>query len=236
MRVMARGGTADSRASRPRQDVPSSKRLPISLTVIVADGGSTGSRRETVTRRSHGTPHLRGRHGSHRRTFPELRSLARNNPLSLPYPTAPRRDVLGRSSVAYSPGLWLVRWSAPGTISRWFCSARGASARPRSPFDTSRTSSTTSISPRYRWLPSPPVSLCVRLRCTMDLSSFCFTRITAFARIKLYFFRELYFNREFEHVRFERETSFCDISPPATHDSFKSGLCDYVERKSYVLD
>lgn len=162
MRVMARDGTADSRASRPRQDVPaSSKRLAISLTAIVADGGSTGARRETATRRNPGTPHLRGRHGSHRRIFPELRSLARINPLSLPYPTAPRRDVLGRSSVAYSPGLWLVRWSAPATISRWFCSARDASARPRSPFDTSRTSSTTSISPRYRWLPPPSMSLCV---------------------------------------------------------------------------
>lgn len=152
MRVMARGRTADSRASRPRQDVPSLKRTPIPLlTAIAAEyGGPTSVRRETAATRS----------SPDRETFPcELRSIVRINPLPLASRRRRRRrDVLGRSSVVYNPELWLVRWSAPGTTSRWSCSARDASARPRSPSDTSRTSSTTSISPRYRWSPPPPPS------------------------------------------------------------------------------
>lgn len=166
--VMARGGTADPgrletatgrrTVAEAAADIPrgSRRRRRVASTRWGAkrDGDETESR--GTSRTSVAAARVAG-------SSPDLRPLARVNPLSHPLPPLPLpracRDVLGRrSSVAYSPGLWPVRWSAPATISRWSSSARDASARPRSPFVTSRTSSTTSTSPRYRWL-SPTLPL-----------------------------------------------------------------------------
>lgn len=168
--VMARGGTADPR----RLETAAGRRTVAEAAADIPCGSRRrrraasnrwGARRDGDDAESLGASSRRTAVAAARVAgpSPDLRSLPRVNPLSHPLPRSlpprARRDVLGRrSSVAYSPGLWPVRRSAPDTISRWSSSARDALAKPRSPSDTSRTSSTTSTSPRYRWL-SPRLPL-----------------------------------------------------------------------------
>jgi len=71
--------------------------------------------------------------------------------------------------------LWPVRWLAPDITSKWFCSAKDVSARPRLLYDMSRTSSTTSILPRYRWILSS-----VKLAFLASPSLFNLTRISIY--------------------------------------------------------
>lgn len=155
---MARGGTADPRrletaagrtVAEAAADIPRGDRAP---TTGCSDPGG-GAKRDGDEADSRAASHLRGRGPRGSPGPPPTCARSRElTPSPTPEPPLPApRDVLGRrSSVVYSPGLWPVRWSAPATISRWSSSARDASARPRSLSDTSRTSSTTSTSPRYR--------------------------------------------------------------------------------------